>query len=83
LSRFSKTDVRMAGALPFSIMAIFFSSLAFGMLHGAWLAGTVAGIVYAVVRWRTQSLVNAIYAHGITNALIFGYAAATGEWHLL
>jgi exosortase E/protease (VPEID-CTERM system) len=83
LSRFSKTDVRMEGALPFSIMAIFFSSLAFGMLHGAWLAGTVAGIVYAVVRWRTQSLVNAIYAHGITNALIFGYAAATGEWHLL
>ncbi|MCR6652515.1 MAG: exosortase E/protease, VPEID-CTERM system [Cellvibrionaceae bacterium] len=83
LSRFSKTDVRLDGPIPFSVMAIFFSSLAFGMLHGAWLAGTVAGIIYALVRWRTQSLANAIYAHGITNALIFGYAAATGEWHLL
>lgn len=83
LCRFSKTDVRLDGHIPFSVMAIFFSSLAFGMLHGAWLAGTVAGIIYAVVRWRTQSIANAIYAHGITNALIFGYAAATGEWHLL
>lgn len=83
LCRFSKTDVRLDGRIPFSVMAIFFSSLAFGMLHGAWLAGTVAGIIYAVVRWRTQSIANAIYAHSITNALIFGYAAATGEWHLL
>jgi len=83
LSRFSKTEVRLDGPIPLSVMAIFFSSLAFGLLHGAWLAGTLAGILYALVRWRTQSTANAIYAHGITNALVFGYAAASGEWHLL
>jgi len=83
LCRFSKTEVRLDGPLPFSVLAIFFSSLAFGALHGAWLAGTVAGLIYALVRWRSQSMANAIYAHGITNALIFSYAAATGEWHLL
>lgn len=83
LSRFSKAEVRLDGAIPLSVMAIFFSSLAFGLLHGAWLAGTLAGIIYALVRWRTQSTANAIYAHGITNALVFAYAAATGEWHLL
>ncbi len=83
LSRFSKTEVRMDGPIPLSIMAVFFSSLAFGLLHGAWLAGTLAGITYALVRWHTQSTVNAVYAHSITNALVFGYAAATGEWHLL
>lgn len=83
LSRFSKAEVRMDGPIPLSIMAIFFSSLAFGLLHGAWLAGTLAGIIYALVRWRTQSTANAIYAHSITNALVFGYAATTGEWHLL
>mgnify|MGYP006176255573 CR=1 FL=1 len=83
LSRFSKAEVRLDGPLPLSVLAIFFSSLAFGLLHGAWLAGTVAGIIYALVRWRTQSTASAIYAHGITNALVFAYAAATGEWHLL
>lgn len=83
LCRFSKVEVALTGPLPLSVMAIFFSSLAFGALHGAWLAGTLAGVIYAVVRLRSQSISDAIYAHGITNALLFAYAATSGEWHLL
>jgi exosortase E/protease (VPEID-CTERM system) len=83
LCRFSKAEVTLDGQVPFSLMAVFFSSLAFGALHGAWLAGTVAGIVYALVRLRSRSVTEAIYAHGITNGLLFLYASATGEWHLL
>ncbi|MGB3622163.1 MAG: CPBP family glutamic-type intramembrane protease, partial [Ketobacter sp.] len=59
------------------------SSLAFGALHGAWIAGTVAGVVYALVRIRTRHVGDAILAHAITNGLLCAYAAMTGEWSVL
>lgn len=83
LCRFSATDVRLRGTLPFSIVGIMGSSVAFGALHGAWLAGTVAGIIYAAVRLRGGSVTDAIIAHSVTNALIFGYAAVTGVWSVI
>ncbi len=83
LCKFSATDVRLRGSLPFSVVGIAGSSIAFGALHGAWLAGTVAGIIYAAVRLRGGTVTDAIIAHSVTNALIFGYAAATGVWSVI
>lgn len=71
------------GHLPFSIFAVVVSSIAFGALHGAWFAGTVAGLIYAIVRMRTDHVGDAIVAHSVTNALLFAYAGFTGAWHLL
>lgn len=83
LCRLSSQPVAIRGSLPFSLIGFAVSSLAFGLLHGAWIAGTLAGLVYAVVRYRSAHIADAIVAHGLTNALLFGYAFYTGRWSLL
>ena len=41
------------------------SSLLFGLLHQRWLAGTIAGMAYALVYYRRGKLIDAIAAHAI------------------
>ncbi len=67
----------------FSFPAIIVSSLVFGVMHEYWIAATIAGGVYAAVRIWKRSLGDAIYAHAITNGLLFVYVLKTGQWSLL
>jgi len=83
LCRLSRCEVATRGSIPFSIVGLVASSVAFGLLHGAWIAGTIAGLVYALVRYRSSHIMDAIVAHGITNMIIFGYAVYSGQWSLL
>jgi membrane protease YdiL (CAAX protease family) len=53
-----------------------------GALHGRWLAGTLAGMGYALTYFRRGELVDAIAAHATTNALIAGFVLVTGSWSL-
>ncbi|MFO1431834.1 MAG: exosortase E/protease, VPEID-CTERM system [Candidatus Competibacteraceae bacterium] len=46
------------------------SSLVFGLLHSSWLAGTLAGMGYALAYYRRGQLGDAVAAHMSTNALI-------------
>lgn len=68
---------------PFQWPALLLSSLAFGALHGNWVAGTVAGLVYGAVRYRSGRLADAIAAHAVTNALLAFYVLGTGRWSYL
>lgn len=83
LCKLSHVEPTTRGRIPFVVVAVVVSSLAFGALHGAWIAGTVAGLIYALVRLRSDNITDAIVAHGVTNALLFAYAGFTGAWHLL
>lgn len=83
LARLSKVDLSMRGKLPLVWPAVLISSLAFGLLHGAWIAGTLAGLAYAWVRIRSDHIGDAIAAHAITNALLCGYALASHNWSVL
>ncbi|MEZ5815839.1 MAG: exosortase E/protease, VPEID-CTERM system [Hyphomicrobiaceae bacterium] len=76
-------DFHMAGCTAFSWLALAISSIAFGMLHDRWIAGALAGAVFAVVMVRGGRIGDAMIAHGIANALIFGWALAFREWSLL
>jgi exosortase E/protease (VPEID-CTERM system) len=68
------------GALtPVSVIA---SSLAFGILHGEFLAGTMAGLAYAWVTSRRGHLSDAVIAHGITNLCIVIQVLALDQWSL-
>jgi exosortase E/protease (VPEID-CTERM system) len=58
------------------------SSVAFGALHNRWLAGTIAGMLYAVILSRRGRLWDAVLAHTTTNALIAAYVLTTGSWSL-
>ncbi len=83
LCKLAKVDVCTRGAIPLTALSIVLSSFAFGLLHGAWVAGTVAGIIYALVRLKTKHIGDAIVAHGLTNALLAVYAMVTGAWSVL
>jgi exosortase E/protease (VPEID-CTERM system) len=58
------------------------SSLAFGLVHGRWLAGTLAGMAYALAVYRRGKLGDAVVAHMTTNGLIAIAAIAFGQWSL-
>jgi CAAX prenyl protease-like protein len=66
----------------FTWLAFLGSSVLFGVMHGRWLAGTIAGMAYALVLYRRGELGDAISAHAITNALIAAYVLTTGAWTL-
>jgi len=56
--------------------AIAISSLVFGALHERWLAGTVAGALYALIQLRSGRLRDAVLAHASTNATLAVFALA-------
>ena len=58
------------------------SSALFGLLHGRWLAGTLAGLLYALALYRRRETADAVVAHATTNALIAATVLATGDWRL-
>jgi len=67
----------------FSWLALLSSSIAFGLLHDRWIAGALAGAVFALLMLRGGRLGDAIIGHAIANALIFGWALAFSHWSLL
>jgi exosortase E/protease (VPEID-CTERM system) len=66
----------------FTWASFLISSVLFGLLHGRWLAGTLAGMFYAVALYRRGNLAEPLLAHAVTNALIAAYVLATGTWSL-
>jgi exosortase E/protease (VPEID-CTERM system) len=66
----------------FGWVSFLVSSVLFGALHGRWLAGTLAGMVYAGVLYRRGRLGDAVLAHAVTNALLAAHVLAVGSWSL-
>ncbi len=58
------------------------SSILFGVLHGRWVAGTLAGMAFALVYRRRGQLTDAVVAHAVANGLIAVDVLATGAWSL-
>ena len=73
-------------AVPFNRLPwfpILVSSVLFGLLHGQrWLAGSVAGLLYAFVVRRRGHFGEAVTAHATTNVLIAGSVLLRGQWQL-
>jgi exosortase E/protease (VPEID-CTERM system) len=66
----------------FTWLSFLVSSALFGLLHGRWLAGTLAGMVYALALYRRGRVGDAVLAHAVTNALLAVYVLITGSWWL-
>ena len=62
--------------------ACLLSSVLFGVLHGRWLAGTLAGLGYALALRQRGHLAAAVVAHMTTNALIAAYVLSQHAWSL-
>ncbi len=67
----------------YSYLALLVSSLAFGLMHGErWIAGALAGFVYAAAWLRRGRIGDAVAAHATTNALIAATVLKFGKWYL-
>lgn len=83
MRRLISPDFESVGLQVFRIFAVILSSLAFGVLHGdRWVAGAVAGLIYAgAALWRGR-IGDAVVAHGVSNALIAAWVLTRGNWDL-
>ena len=75
-------DFEKVSFTRFTWFSFLVSSVLFGLLHGRWLAGTLAGMAYALALRRRGQLGDAVLAHGTTNALIAGTVLAQERWAL-
>jgi exosortase E/protease (VPEID-CTERM system) len=73
------TEVRAA---TFTWPSFLLSSVAFGAMHQRWIAGTIAGMCFALAQLRGGRLEDAVVAHAIANALIAVTVLSLGSWSL-
>jgi exosortase E/protease (VPEID-CTERM system) len=66
----------------FTWPAFLLSSGLFGVFHGRWVAGSLAGMGYALALTRRGQLADAVLAHMTTNALIAAYVLSHNAWAL-
>lgn len=66
----------------FSWLSFLLTSVLFGALHGRWLAGTLAGMGYALAFYRRAQLGDAVVAHMTTNAWIALFVLTQARWSL-
>lgn len=65
----------------FTLLSFLISSLMFGVLHGRWVAGTLAGMGFALAMYHRGRLSDAILAHVVSNLLVAIYVLAFDQWH--
>ena len=83
LRRVSAREFESVDWTRFSWLPVLISSLAFGILHGErWIAGTIAGIFYAVAVTRRGRIGEAVLAHAATNGLIALWVLYGQNWQL-
>ena len=74
---FARVDFRR-----FTMLSFVISSTLFGLLHQQWLAGVIAGMIFAIAMYRRGALLDAIIAHATANAMLAAYVLATHRWSL-
>jgi exosortase E/protease (VPEID-CTERM system) len=83
LRRLASTDFESVGWRAFRWGPFLISSVAFGLLHGdRWLAGSVAGAIFALAQIRRGRIGDAIGAHAVANALVAAWVLIAGGWQL-
>jgi exosortase E/protease (VPEID-CTERM system) len=83
LRRLASADFESVAFRAFQWLPFLISSVGFGVLHGErWLAGTLAGMIYALVLMRRGRIGEAVIAHATTNALLAAWVLSTGQWQL-
>lgn len=82
IRRLTNADFEGEPFTPLALIPVLLSSLAFGLLHGRWIAGTLAGLAYAWALHRRGELADPIAAHMTTNGLIAVAVLLGGWWGL-
>lgn len=81
--RLIAADFEDVSAIHLTWLSVLLSSVLFGAMHQQrWLAGTLAGVLYALVFRRKGELSHAVLAHATTNAMIAAHVLISGNWSL-
>lgn len=80
LRRLIDSDFTAVSPKHFTTISFVISSAAFGMLHGRWFAGILAGMIYAAAQFRRGEISDAIVAHAVTNGLLAAHVLIFGHW---
>jgi CAAX prenyl protease-like protein len=80
LRRLIDADFTAVSPKHFTVSSFLISSIAFGGLHGRWLAGILAGMIYAAAQYRRGEISDAITCHAVTNGLLAAYVVVFGHW---
>jgi CAAX prenyl protease-like protein len=83
ISRLSDQEIANNRKIKFSLLALIVTSVLLGFLHNAWIAGTIAGVLFELVRYRSESITNPIIAHSTANVLVAAWAVQPGNWSLI
>lgn len=70
MRRLIRADFEAVPPGRFTWVSFVVSSVLFGLMHGEWLAGVLAGAAYGLVVVRTGRVRDAVVAHGSTNGLL-------------
>jgi exosortase E/protease (VPEID-CTERM system) len=81
LRRLIDADFTAVSPKQFTLLSFLVSSFAFGALHGRWLAGILAGMIYAAAQYKRGKISDAIVAHAVTNGLLAAHILVFGAWH--
>jgi exosortase E/protease (VPEID-CTERM system) len=83
LRRLQSSDFETVTWKTFAWAPFLISSVAFGLLHGErWLAGTIAGAIFALAQLRRGRIGDAIAAHSVANVLVAAWVLIAGDWQL-
>ncbi|MBZ5608718.1 MAG: exosortase E/protease, VPEID-CTERM system [Acidobacteriia bacterium] len=83
IRRLISSDFESLDPRRYTYVSVLISSVAFGVLHGdRWLAGTLAGLLYAIAYLRRGRIGDAVIAHATTNALLAAWVLIGGRWYL-
>jgi exosortase E/protease (VPEID-CTERM system) len=82
LRKLSTPDFETAAYQGITVPAFLTSSILFGILHQHWIAGILAGMIFAAAACYRGKLSDAVCAHSTTNAMLSLYVIATGSWSL-
>lgn len=82
IRRLIDSDFESVPAGRLTAYSLVISSVLFGLLHGRWTAGIIAGAAYALVYRRRGRIGDAVLAHAVSNALIAAQALLLGDWRL-
>jgi exosortase E/protease (VPEID-CTERM system) len=82
LRRLVSADFTSVPFSRFGWVSFLGSSAAFGLLHDRWLAGILAGMLFALAQQRRGRLTDAVLAHAITNLLLALHVIGWQQWSL-
>jgi exosortase E/protease (VPEID-CTERM system) len=70
MRRLISSDFEAVPPGTFTWVSFLLSSVLFGLMHGEWAAGILAGMAYGLVVVRTGRVRDAVVAHALTNGLL-------------